>query len=163
MIPELNEYTTNYKGTIGDRYKCDFGLSKINKLSEYKFIIICENLFIDGYITEKLSDVLLCNSVPIYFGGPNIQKILHRLFDQGVINGFDFDTLGDLIDKINNMSDEEYFNRIDTIKNERNNIFELCNFKNHISYIFTKLLKNKGIDIEYSENNMKIHEFNSHK
>jgi hypothetical protein len=160
MIPELKEYAIHFKGNIGDRYTCDFGLSKINKLSEYKFIIICENLFIDGYITEKLSDVLLCNRVPIYFGGPNIHKILPKLFNQGVINGFEFDTLDDLINCINNMSDEEYLKRINTIKHERNNLFELFNIQTHISYIFTKLLKNKGIDIYYDETVMKLHKLN---
>lgn len=42
--------------------------SKIKFLSQYKFNIAFENSSAPGYITEKLMDAYLANTVPIYFG-----------------------------------------------------------------------------------------------
>ena len=75
-----------------------------------------------------------------------------NLFSNGVINGFDFDNLDDLIFFINNMSDEEYFKRIENIKKERENILNLFDLNNTLSYLFTKTLKDKGLEIEYDNN-----------
>eukprot|EP00466_Bigelowiella_natans_P003361 jgi/Bigna1/80607/fgenesh1_pg.72_\ len=38
----------------------------------YKFVIAMENHHVAGYITEKLINAVLANSVPIYFGAPDI-------------------------------------------------------------------------------------------
>ena len=147
MIQELKDYSNNYKGTIGEDI-VNVGLTKIDKLSEYKFIIVCENLFVDGYMTEKLPDCLFCNRVLIYFGGPNIHKILPNIFDNGLINGFEFNTLNDLVNYLHNMSDEEYRERINTIEKERNNIIELFDTQNQYCSILQKLLQNKDINID---------------
>jgi hypothetical protein len=40
--------------------------------SQYKFIICFENSKTDGYVTEKVFNVFLSGSVPIYDGAPNI-------------------------------------------------------------------------------------------
>mmetsp|Transcript_11513 Transcript_11513/g.15927 ORF Transcript_11513/g.15927 Transcript_11513/m.15927 type:complete len:187 (+) Transcript_11513:102-662(+) len=38
----------------------------------YKFVIAMENNYVPGYITEKLPNAVLANTVPIYFGAPDI-------------------------------------------------------------------------------------------
>ncbi len=43
-------------------------------LSRYKFVINFENSFEEEYITEKLPNTMLANSIPIYRGAPNILK-----------------------------------------------------------------------------------------
>lgn len=40
--------------------------------SQYKFVICFENSFAKEYITEKLPNVMLGNSIPIYRGAPNV-------------------------------------------------------------------------------------------
>ena len=150
-----------YKGEIGIGNGLDYGIVKINKLAEYKFIITIENLFIDGYITEKLSDILLCNRVPIYFGCPNIEIIMPNLFPNGAINGFSFKTFDDLILFINNMTDEEYLKRIEIIKNERDKIFKLFDLKNHISYFIARILDRKKLKVEYNEDIIELHNINN--
>jgi alpha(1,3/1,4) fucosyltransferase len=45
---------------------------KQNFLSEYKFTIAFENYSYPGYNTEKLLDPMIVNSLPIYFGNPEI-------------------------------------------------------------------------------------------
>jgi hypothetical protein len=150
----LKTYYTNYKGSIGKERKrtnTDFGISKINKLSEYKFIIVIENIFQDGYISEKLSDVLLCNRIIIYFGGPTIHKMFPELFTNGIINGFTFESISDIINFINNMSDDEYYQRIKNIEKARDKILNLFNEKIHIHYILSTLLVKKNIDIKFDK------------
>jgi hypothetical protein len=43
-------------------------------LSQYKFVISFENSFEEEYITEKLVNTMLANSIPIYRGAPNISE-----------------------------------------------------------------------------------------
>lgn len=47
----------------------DWQESKIRFLSRYKFTIAFENSSSPGYITEKLLDAFMANTVPIYWGG----------------------------------------------------------------------------------------------
>lgn len=43
-------------------------------LSQYKFVISFENSFENEYITEKLPNVILAGSIPIYKGAPNVSE-----------------------------------------------------------------------------------------
>lgn len=55
----------------------------IQKMSEYKFVICFENSEYDAYITEKIINPLLANTIPIYWGNSRIgdyfnsDRILH--------------------------------------------------------------------------------------
>ena len=42
--------------------------------SQYRFVISFENSFEEDYITEKLPNVMLANSIPIYRGAPNVSE-----------------------------------------------------------------------------------------
>jgi hypothetical protein len=46
--------------------------------NKYKFIICFENSKTDGYITEKIFNVFLSKSIPIYDGAPNINKFISQ-------------------------------------------------------------------------------------
>jgi hypothetical protein len=46
-------------------------------LSRYKFTIAFENYVYPGYQTEKLYDAMLCQSIPIYCGDPDIVTIFN--------------------------------------------------------------------------------------
>ena len=63
-------------------------------------MLTCENYFVDGYLTEKLNDILFCCRVPIYFGYPNIDIIFPELF-KGAINGFRFNSVDEIVHLIN--------------------------------------------------------------
>ncbi|MBZ0162992.1 MAG: hypothetical protein K8H74_09805 [Notoacmeibacter sp.] len=45
---------------------------KSDGLAPYRFSVIIENVREPSYFTEKLIDCLLCNTVPIYWGAPDI-------------------------------------------------------------------------------------------
>ncbi|SHH43242.1 Glycosyltransferase family 10 (fucosyltransferase) C-term [Marisediminitalea aggregata] len=47
----------------------------IEALSEYKFVIACENSSAPGYNTEKIVHALMAGSVPLYWGDPLIGSI----------------------------------------------------------------------------------------
>lgn len=47
-------------------------LDKSDGLAPYRYSIVIENARETNYFTEKLVDALMCNTVPIYWGCPNI-------------------------------------------------------------------------------------------
>jgi hypothetical protein len=46
--------------------------------SFYKFVICCENSQTQGYVTEKIFNVLLANSIPVYDGAPDIERYINK-------------------------------------------------------------------------------------
>lgn len=49
---------------------------KADGLARYRFSVVIENSREENYFTEKLLDALLCKTVPIYWGCPNIDAYL---------------------------------------------------------------------------------------
>ncbi len=47
---------------------------KSDGLAPYRYSVVIENVREPGYFTEKLIDALLCKTVPIYWGAPDIAK-----------------------------------------------------------------------------------------
>ena len=56
---------------------CLHGLDLIKLFNEYKFIICFENSNTPGYITEKIFNVFLAKSIPIYDGAQNITTFIN--------------------------------------------------------------------------------------
>jgi hypothetical protein len=56
---------------------CLHGRELIHTLNKYKFIICFENSKTSGYITEKIFNVFLAKSIPIYDGAPNISSFIN--------------------------------------------------------------------------------------
>lgn len=94
-------------------------INKCNLLSQYKFVLVFENLFVDGFVSEKLVESLYSDSVVIYYGPKNIKEMYRNLFTNGVINGHDYDT-NQILYMMNYISDEEYENRVKKIRSIRN-------------------------------------------
>jgi hypothetical protein len=60
--------------TLGRGYK-PFA-AKADGLAPYRFSVVIENAVEPSYFTEKLIDCLLCETVPIYWGCPDIARFL---------------------------------------------------------------------------------------
>jgi hypothetical protein len=45
---------------------------KIDELKKYRFNLCFENVRYPGYITEKIFDAMIGNTIPVYFGAPDI-------------------------------------------------------------------------------------------
>jgi len=73
-------------------------------ISKYKFNFCPENSCFDGYVTEKPIQAMLCGSIPIYYGAPDVYKYLPC---KTYIDYRNY-TPKELCDYILNMSEEEY-------------------------------------------------------
>ncbi len=65
--------------------------------SKYKFVLALENGIEDGYITEKILNPLLANSIPIYAGPSDVFNIINK---KRIIYVYDFKNTNELIDYI---------------------------------------------------------------
>jgi len=98
---ELSKYK---KVDSGGRFANNIGYavdSKVKFQSEYKFSIAFENNAYrpqhPGYTTEKIMEPMTVNSIPIYWGNPEIGKEFNT---KSFINVYDFDSIDAVIDHI---------------------------------------------------------------
>jgi hypothetical protein len=79
-------------------------------LSQYKFVISFENSFNEEYVTEKLANTMLANSVPIYKGAPNVSDYFNT---DSFINYDDYGKSYDkMVEKIIEIdSDDKKYNK----------------------------------------------------
>lgn len=98
-------------------------------LKDYMFSIVIENFIDDLYFTEKILNCFATGTIPIYVGAKNINSI----FDKNGILQFDsFEEFNNIIDKL---SENEYYSRIEAVKNN----FEKCKeFRSIEDYIYEK-------------------------
>ena len=87
------------------RYQYDFNLSVYK---EYKFVICFENSYAEDYITEKLPNAMLGNSIPIYRGASNVSDYFNT---KSFINYDDYGSYDKMIEKIIELDcdDEKYY------------------------------------------------------
>ena len=103
------------------------------------FSLCIENSIHPGYFTEKITDCILHKTIPIYWGCPDISEYYNS-------NGFIiFNTSDEAINIINNLTPDDYFNRLEFIEENYNKAFE---YKDYI-----KTIKNKIIEI-FKHNNI---------
>lgn len=104
---------------------CNYIENKADALRDYKFNICIENLQHPNWFTEKIIDCLRTGTVPIYWGCPNIGDFFNT---KGLII---VNSLEEIIDVVNNLSDDDYTSRLEFIKenfdtslNYANNLFD---------------------------------------
>lgn len=85
----------------------DWYTSKSKFIENYKFTIAFENSQSNGYITEKFFQPIQANSIPIYWGAPDIGKDFNT---KAFINCSDYKNFDDVIEKIKYLdnNDEAY-------------------------------------------------------
>jgi hypothetical protein len=72
--------------------------------SNYKFVICFENSFAKDYITEKLPEVMIGNSIPIYKGASNVSEYFNS---RSFINFDDYGSHEKMIEKIIELDKDE--------------------------------------------------------
>lgn len=92
---------------LAARSATDWNSSKIKFIGKYKFNIAFENSNSRGYISEKLPDPLLANTVPIYWGS---EGDLTPFPKEAVICANDYPNLDALIERVKEVdqNDDEY-------------------------------------------------------
>lgn len=99
--------------------------NKADGLAPYRFSIVIENSSEDAYFTEKLIDALICETIPIYWGAPDIAEFFDP--DGMLICNSENDIMGTL----ENLSDEAYFSRLRAIEENRNRAMRYADFYRH--------------------------------
>ena len=99
---KIQEITNNRVDNLGVCYNTKYkytGDYKNNNITfqDYKFVICFENQEIDGYISEKLVVPMLCRSIPIYLGAPDIGNYFNT---KSFINVRDFKSYEDCINYV---------------------------------------------------------------
>lgn len=94
----------SYRGKLGD---------KRGTLDKYKFTISYENGIARGWISEKLLEVMLYGSVPVYLGDPEIEKIIPK---ECFIDKRDYPTYEALYQRMVEMGEEEHTKYLDAIE-----------------------------------------------
>lgn len=69
------DHISMYDAIVKDK-SCYNSPELISLFNQYKFIICFENSHTEGYITEKIFNVFLSKSIPIYDGAPNITEYI---------------------------------------------------------------------------------------
>ena len=144
FVIQLSKYK---KVDSGGRWMNNIGFAVDNKRifqSGYKFSVAFENNAyrpqFPGYTTEKIMEPMTVNSIPIYWGNPEIYKEFNT---KSFVNYYDFSSMGEMIDYIITLDkdDEKY---LQLLKNDwfvGNNIPEnnkIENIKNFLYNIFKK-------------------------
>lgn len=132
-----------YKNNIGGRVEGNFASETLlNFYKKGKFVITMENTRIGHYITEKLINGFRAGIIPIYWGSQHISEHFNsKRFI--ILEDTSDSSINKVIDKMANMSDEEYFQIVnEPIFNKDNNIDIIYN--NAINNIKKLVLQNKN-------------------
>ncbi len=121
---ELNLKT--YKGSLVD---------KADGLMDYKYTFNAENYIEDNYITEKLLDGILCETLTFYDGAPNTEEHI----DPRCFIRVDLKKPAEAIEIIKNaIANDEWGKRIEFIRAEKNRLMNERNVLNIIDMIIKK-------------------------
>ncbi|MCY3725022.1 MAG: glycosyltransferase family 10 [Rhodobacteraceae bacterium] len=82
-------------------------------LLEYRYSVVIENSIQESYFTEKLIDALVCETIPIYWGAPNIGDYFDK---QGIIQCY---SIGEIVSKLKSLSISDYEERKEAIINNK--------------------------------------------
>lgn len=105
-VSSLGKVYGNYKETQNKINGNWMSQSLIDAYSRHKFSLALENKFREGYVTEKILNVFVSGSVPIYCG---CSKTVKKIFNpKCFIDINDFDSIDECIQYVKNISDDEY-------------------------------------------------------
>lgn len=89
-----------------------------------QYHLVIENTSMDNMFTEKLIDCFQTKTIPIYYGCPNISEYFN-------INGIiQVETIDEVIIKMNNLTPEDYLNKIEYIEENYNKSIKYRSYEN---------------------------------
>jgi hypothetical protein len=107
--------------------------------SEYKFSIAFENNAYrpqhSGYTTEKIMEPMTVNSIPLYWGNPDIHKEFNK---KSFVNYYDFNNFNDMIEYIIELdkNDDKYLEMLNQPWFDEYNIPETNKLENIKSFLY---------------------------
>lgn len=121
----IDFYLSKQGGVENFRNNKLLGESKF-PLFDSMFHICIENVTKDNFFTEKLIDCLLCETIPIYLGCKNIGNYFNT---NSIIS---VDNLDEIIYVCNNLKEEDYYSKIDSVIENKNKSFDWVDFPKRI-------------------------------
>ena len=78
LLPSVNGFSSSESLTrdiyARSRFKDGYNLDAVRSYRNYSFVIAGENLSLGGYVTEKLTNAILAESIAIYVGNRLVEK-----------------------------------------------------------------------------------------
>jgi GR25 family glycosyltransferase involved in LPS biosynthesis len=140
-----NHQFKNYRGAVSPY------IDKSNGLAPYKYYFMIENNYETNFITEKLWEPILCETLVFYYGCPNVTDYVDsRAFVQLDIT--DFEKSYQIIKQA--INEDWWSQRIDIIRQEKRKILNELAFFPTIEKIITSKQNNliKIVVARYNEN-----------
>ncbi len=111
LVSSPGTHLNNANMNVGERFSTDWMYSKIDFQSKCKFSIAFENTSSPGYTTEKILHAFISNTIPIYWGNPDVAKDFNP---KAFINCHDFQNFEQVIEEIKRIdsSAEAYISMI---------------------------------------------------
>lgn len=103
-VHSLGSHLKNSEFEVGGRYEKDWMYSKLDFQSKCKFTIAFENSFCPGYTTEKILHAFISNTVPIYWGNPQITKDFNP---KAFINCHDYNGSEEIIQRVKELDNDD--------------------------------------------------------
>lgn len=106
---KLYEKLSEYRNvSSGGRYKNNIGLTdgvqdKNKFLKNYKFNIACENISHPGYCTEKIVEAFAANTIPIYWGDPDVEQYFNP---KAFINCNKYENINQVVETITQIDND---------------------------------------------------------
>ena len=130
------QISTKFFDVYGDRYNIeDARLGKEFIFSDSMFGVAIENTSHNGYFTEKILDLFLLKTIPIYWGCSNIGKFFNS---KGIIK---FENADDFIYICNKLTPEYYYEHLDIIEENYNIALQYVNYEQNIVNKITEIFK----------------------
>jgi hypothetical protein len=131
-VSAIGKSCSNIENTCRGTYNSEYTYNDLAviKYTEYKFVLSLENGIECGYLTEKLINPILANSIPIYAGPNDIFDIINKNRIIYVYDFENFDKLNEYIQKVD--TDEDLYNSI-LSENIFTGKITFDNFKDYLS------------------------------
>ncbi|KAI9132182.1 hypothetical protein ON05_001445 [Acaryochloris sp. CCMEE 5410] len=123
--------------SVGESRNDNWLDSKQDILKKYDFNLCLENTNFDYYCTEKIWDSIAGSCLPIYFGKYN--RIYETFPKNSFIDVADFYPHEDIFNFVENMTEDEYIERLNLCISVYNN---LADNRDRIKYKYQKMLVN---------------------
>lgn len=104
--------------------------NKADGHSRYMFSVVIENCREPGYFSEKLIDSLLCESIPIYWGAPDVS---HFFDPRGMII---CQTESDIRSALANVTEAEFARRLPYLLENRKRALQYADWRRPLPEIF---------------------------
>ena len=130
-----HKFRSQISHNLNEKYKFDIFFPdtikpKLNLFQDSMFHLTIENCKQINYFSEKIIDSFMSYTIPIYWGCPNIGDF----FD---INGvIIINDENDLINTLNNLTEEDYYNKLDSVKKN----YEIC-VNEKYAFFFDRLIE----------------------